>query len=325
LTITDRPEFDNYHANPDYLSGIRTEGRTVFLNIAEEKVSIPLVRRQLHGDFHDLFSPIGFQPFVNVKLWHELLLNMKEMLYRSAVVSLYILSRNDLRGISSPSGFNLERYRTNYYIDLGLSRNDWFDRLKRDARQRLRKALKLVEYDVEATDISDEFVENYLRIAEARGFSDNYRFDRNDFARINSADGVICLELRDSSCGDFIAGGIFGCYNGDVDYLFGADSANYRDAVRLLICEAREFFQRRGFSRLYLGGGIMENDSLAMFKERMGTERQYCSAIRAVINVEQAESLCGRKFSAEWFEGFFPPYTMEYTDEKTGLPACRIA
>lgn len=309
--ITEEPKFKNYHANREYLAGLTTMKNVIFLNIISEKISIPLFKRYLDNNQFDLFSPIGFQPYIHQSLWPKLLIDLKEHLEAIGVISIYILSKNDLSNIVPPYGFNLSYYRTNYYIELSLSLEEWLQKLKRDSRQRLKKALHNTQYKVINTVVSDEFVSNYCRIAKAKGFPRRYLFSMSNFIRFNNADNVVYLELRSHNNYDFIAGGFFGCDREEVDYLFGADSPDYKDAIRLLIYEARNFFKKNKFKRLYLGGGIKEGDSLAMFKERMGTKKQICSSVRAVINIEQAEKIYGNKFSEEWFKGFFPPYVKE--------------
>lgn len=306
LTITQRPLFGNYHADAAYLAGISPEKDFVFLNIQQENLSIPLIKRRLNQDFYDLFSPIGFQPCVKQALWPVLLESTKVNLVPLGVVSLYILSRNDLSGIAPSHGIDLSLDRTNYYIDLRLSDDEWLAQQKSDSRQRLKKAIHTKSVEVKEARVSKDFISHYHRIAGAKNFSHTYVFSEADFNRIDSARNVVYLELRDAK--DFIAGGLFGCDRADVDYLFGADSPIHRDAIRVLIYEARKYFKERRFDRLYLGGGIREDDSLAVFKQRMGTIGQRCSAIRAVINVGQSEKFFGAKFSSEWFNGFFPPY-----------------
>ncbi len=316
LDITEYPVFNNYHADREYLAAIKADNMdVVFLNIRDMEVSIPLFKRFLESDLFDLFSPLGFQPYIDRALWPDLLIIMKDGLKEMGTVSLYILSRNDLSTISAPHGFDLSHYRTNYYIDLQLSYDEWLDQLKRDSRQRLRKAIKTIRYKVELTTVSDEFVMNYHRIAKARIFPKRYLLSWSDFVRFSNVNNMVYLELRERRNNDFIAGGFFGCHGDDVDYLFGADNQQYRDAIRLLINEARGYFRMHNFKRLYLGGGVKEGDSLARFKQRMGTREQRCSAVRAVINIEQAERLYGNRFSNEWFKGFFPPYVKAGGDE----------
>jgi hypothetical protein len=309
FNITQSPTFSNYHANVDYLSGISSNKNFIFLNIPEDKVSIPLIKRYLCNNLFDLFSPIGFQPYIQQTLWPNLLERMIGNLSELGVVSLYILCKNDLTSIIPPHGVDLNSYRKNYYIDLRLSYDQWLIQQKSDSRQRLRKAIYTTRYEIVETRISDKFIDNYCCIAKAKKFPAPYLFSGADFNRITNANNIVYLELQDNK--DFRAGGFFGCDRGDVDYLFAANDPKYKDAIRLLINEARKYFKVQKFDRLYLGGGIREGDSLAIYKQRMGTISQACSAIRAVINIEQAEQIFGRKFSSDWFSGFFPPYVKE--------------
>ncbi len=313
--ITEDPKFTNYHADREYLAGIGGSKEPVFLNVHYEGVSIPLFKRPLEADLFDLFSPIGFQPYIDTSLWPDLLEAIKEEFKGTGIVSIYILGRNDLSHITPPYGFDLSLYRTNYYIDLGLSDEEWLDRMKRDSRQRLIKALRVIRYRMERGVVSEGFIRNYSRIAEAKRFPPRYLLSESDFMRLGSANGMVYLELRDDRTDDFIAGGFFGCHRDDVDYLFGADDQRYRDAIRLLIDGARRHFKKQGFKRLYLGGGVREGDSLAQFKQRMGTEGHRCTAVRGIIDIEEAERLYGGRFSKEWFSGFFPPYVRRGDEE----------
>jgi len=306
LAVTQNPVFGNYHADSDYLAGICPGCEFLFLNIREEKVSIPLLKRCLRKDHFDLLSPIGFQPHIQQAAWPALLDALREELFTLGAVSLYILCKNDLSGLAPPRGTDLTRSRQNYVIDLQLSYDQWLMQQKSDSRQRLRKALDTTRYELVETTLSNEYIVNYRRIAEEKNFPPRYVYAEADLKKIAAATNITYLELRDDR--EFIAGGLFGCDRADVDYLFGANSPRYTDAIRLLINEARQYFKIRAFDWLCLGGGIQENDSLAVFKQRMGTLRQSCSAIRVVVNIDQAEQLMGSTYSTDWFNGYFPPY-----------------
>ena len=304
ITLTCNPKFNTYQANQDYLDLLRIKD-SFFLNIENKGISIPLIKKQiLNTDDFDLVTPINFQQTIS-GISEELLFSIYSILKNSGAVSCYLQTKDYITS-SKLEYINIDRFRKNYYFDLRANEETIISNMKRDAKQRLKKTLKKYTTDIIENIVSEDFYNNYIQISDTNKFSKNYIFSYDQLKGFSKIKGIKYIEIRES--GNFFSGGFFGYNNDEVDYLYGADSKDYPDGVRLLIFTAIQYFQKKNFKKLFLGGGISENDSLANFKLRQGTFEQKCSTIRAVLDIKKAEEYTNNKFSKKWFDGFFPPY-----------------
>lgn len=310
LSVTSEGIYSNFQAEKSFADFLKIDpSNRTYVNFNEERTSLCLVKRDLGGGTFDLYSPILFQPRFTPEYIKNSFSLFLEALKDEGCVSLYLQTKNEIE-----SGYfienelvNVDLFRTNYYFNL----QDFESILPSQAsnsRNLLRKAMRIPHrLLINPIESLDRFSMAYERLANRLNFSSTYKFNHSDFTQLTLGENVYYVELVGES-DEFLSGGIFAINGNDVDYLFGVDSNIVIDATRLMLYEVAEFFAQKGFHRLYLGGGVTENDSLAKFKKRMGTVAQKCTAIRAIVNAEQAELLMEDKFSEEWFSGFFPPY-----------------
>ncbi|MEA3352859.1 MAG: hypothetical protein U9Q33_03445 [Campylobacterota bacterium] len=302
ITHTD-PKYDTYQANIDYLRLLEIK-KFIFLNIDSLQISIPLEKKMINdSDDFDLITPINFQESTG-NFIKENLQSIYEVLKTTNAVCFYIQTKDEIN--YNNEMIDSKRYRTNYYFNLLLSKEEIYSNKKRDARQRLRKALKNIKVNITEDIVSEEFYQNYARISEENDFSEKYKFSLEQFNGFSSIKGIKYLELR--SEGDFVAGGFFGLNHKEIDYLYAAGSERFRDNIRLLLWIAIEYFKDKGYEKLFLGGGIKEDDSLAEFKSRMGTYYQKCYTIMSILDKEKAQKYAKKEVTKEWFNNFFPPY-----------------
>jgi hypothetical protein len=300
------PKFKSYQANLNYLALLGIYDY-LFLNIDSCKVSIPLEKKYIgESVFFDLIAPINFQESVD-DFFNNNMNIIIDLLKQTKAVCLYIQTKNHLI-YNNFKTINTDRQRKNYYFDITLNEKTLLSNMKKDARQRLNKALRNTSFEVLATEVSLDFYQHYKKISISRGFSEKYNFSHKQFKGFSGVLGVEYLELR--SDGLFVAGGFFGTNNNEVDYLYAANNDLFPDSVRLLIWSAILYFKKKEFKKIFLGGGISENDTLAVFKQRLGTFEQKCSVIMAVLNQDKAEYYAKKTFNNEWFLTFFPPYRM---------------
>jgi hypothetical protein len=305
VTITHTsPKYNTYQANLDYLSLLNIE-KYLFLNIDSIKISIPLEKKKIqNGNDFDLITPINFQRTIGSNLKNKFDSIIK-LLKETGAVCLYIQTKDNINFEGSDL-INFEKHRTNYYINLKLSEDELMKLMKRDARQRLKKINKNIKYEISTPHTSDEFIKHYTRISEVNNFTQKYRFTSEQLIGFSKITNINYIELK--SEGDFIAGGLFGVNDDEVDYLYGANNPKFVDSIRLLIWNSVKYFKGKGCKKLFLGGGISEGDSLSYFKSRIGTYEQRCQTIMAILNKEKAEFYAKKIISNEWFHSFFPIY-----------------
>jgi len=305
VTITqNNPKYNTYQANLEYLSLLNIK-KYLFLNIDSIKTSIPLEKKKIQNsnDF-DLITPINFQRTIGSDL-KKIFNNIIKLLKETGAVCLYFQTKDNINFKGSDT-INFEKYRTNYYINLKLSEDELMKIMKRDARQRLKKIKNNIKYEIVTPHVSEEFIRHYTRISEVNNFTQKYRFTSEQLIGFSKITNINYIELKSDE--DFIAGGLFGVNDNEVDYLYGANNPKFNDSIRLLIWNSVKYFKGKGCEKLFLGGGINEGDSLSYFKSRIGTYEQKCQTIMAILNKEKAEHYAKKIINNEWFHSFFPSY-----------------
>ena len=279
--------------------------RKIFINFIVEKKSFTLFCKDFSDNSFDCFAPIHFQARLKKSNLENSFLDMKSKLKKLGCVFIYIQTKNEELQIIDYK-CNTSHFRSNYYINLELSKKDLISNQKKDARYRLNKILKKnFNFDLYSKKI-DNFFYFYKKNQIQKKFKKNYCYEDKDFSELSNIKNINYLEIYNDE-NKFLSGGFFAENYEDIDYLYGVDSGLEDDATRLLIFKASNYFKDKGFKRLYLGGGNVENDNLSKFKERLGGIQAKCCAIRAVVNLEKAEKRLMKKFNSNWFSSFFPP------------------
>lgn len=302
----DRARFDGYHVAPPYLRSLNHDGDYIFINLEAARTSIALMKIGLPDGRFDLATPVGFQPSLGRAFWTQHLDTIYDALSRTGAVTGFLQTKDDVADLGNGLAINTARYRTNYCIDLTRGLDELQAAMARDCRSRLKRAVRTVEYDVRDDGDIAEFSRCYAEIAADKAFPPSYVFSEHDFRALQQVPGIDYLELR--SAGAYLSGGFFAAHNGEVDYLFGANSRAKEDTIRLLVWEAIRHFKARGAHRLCLGGGIREEDSLAQYKLRFGSGPRRCTTVRMVLDRETAEAYANQRLTPAWYQGYFPPY-----------------
>ena len=308
ISITENsPVYNSYQVSEEFIKFLNDKDGFLFLNFPIESKSILLIKRKHSNGYFDLFTPIHFPILFQDGFWEENIYSVINLLEQTNCLSLYLQTKNSISIENLPVNISIDTFRTNYYFDLSIEMESLRLSQARDSRQRLNKVLKQ-NYCVlsDSVDLSD-FYYHYSRIAKNKEFNQTYRNSQAQFEALLSNKCIEYLEIRDED-GKFLSGGFFASSGDIVDYLYGSESNKRQDVIRLLIFEALRFFKTKKKKWLFLGGGVKEEDSLAIFKKRMGTIEQKCSTIRCITNIEIAENIMDQKFNQNWFQGYFPPY-----------------
>ena len=308
ICVTDKPLLKNFHSNKDFLNLLKLEEVDCqYLNIKEKNISIPLIKKVIKENIWHGFTPIHFQRQLGTDFWKKNINQISEVLLSKGCVSFYIQTKDFIESLadSDDSLYSTKRLRTNYYFDLNRSEHESISSHKRDSRSRLRKALKS-DYNLKIKGTNYEaFSKNYSAIAEKLKFTEKYSLELDAIKKINQNINLIEINAKD---GTFLASGIFTECEDEVDYLYGADSFVMKDAIRLLVHEAANYYRTKDYKKVFLGGGVTENDNLAEFKERMGTTPVKCSTIMGITSKNKIQQILNTSLDRSIFEGYFPKF-----------------
>lgn len=306
IKISEEPLFFSYQVDKEFLKFLnKQQNRNLFINFINEKRTFALNYKKITENYFFCFTPIHFQTRIDNLCIENNFDEIFEKLNKIGCVFLYIQTKNQNLKIKNKFT-SVENFRSNYFIDLDQSEDYLLKKQKKDARYRLKKILKKNFKINEKPNSVLNFYKFYKQNEVKKKFNEKYSYKIEDFNKLKEIKSIKYLEII-SKNQNFLAGGFFAKNYNDVDYLYGVDSGFEDDATRLLIFKAFSIFKNEGFKRLYLGGGTYENDNLSKFKERLGGIQAKCCVVRSVINIKFAEKMIGKKFSKDWFLGYFPP------------------
>lgn len=212
-------------------------------------------------------------------------------------------------------------------IDLTLSVDEQFRRMRRDHRYDIRRAVRdglTVVEDPEFRGL-DTFIRLYRETMQRVGAGDYYYFGRDYFETLKQQLGDRLKILFAKQQDQVIAGALFMLGPRIVQYhLSGSSTAHrrVRGAVKCLIDHMRTQATEAGFDWLHLGGGLgSQQDSLFEFKAGFSPVHLPFKLARVIVDPEAYESAVIRHAEAAGVapgsslapDGFFPAYRKPLT------------
>lgn len=160
--------------------------------------------------------------------------------------------------------------RDTVYMDTSSNDRIWadMDSKNRNMVRKARKAgVRIVERPMEDYQA---FQEMYRETMRRRGADDYYCFSEDYFEFLSSSlrdNAVIFYAVLDDRT---VGGAVFLLNEKNMHYHLAGMRGEYRSlaAGNLLLYEAAAWAGKRGITRLHLGGGMAENDSLFQFKKQ---------------------------------------------------------
>lgn len=229
-------------------------------------------------------------------------------LARFNIVGGFIQSRDKCKPvktvISGEHWNSFVDYRTNYQIPLGLSDDEYLSRMKRDSKSRVRIIKKLeVDYQIVKLDNSNqnllqEFSTLYTETAINKSFTKSYQFKVKDWKKLFCSDqwGLYVLLINAS----LAAGAVVSRTSDGVDYTFMGYNPAFADVSRANIFFLYKYLSRITKGYMHLGGGIVEGDALAKFKQSMGGEPVYFKRIRFSLKKDLDNDLIFNQLQKRW-------------------------
>jgi len=226
-----------------------------------------------------------------------------EELSRRKIVSLYLLGR--------PEANSREGEIINYVVNLKDGVEGVVQGMKRDSRSRVRKLKNRISETqiVRGPTYLKEFTKSYEALAQKLSFPQIYRFSFEEFATLESSSFIDLVNVVDAQ-GHWLCGAYVGKHGStsSVDYLYSAVESEVTDGSRLLLCHLYEYYSRQQITHFNLGGGISENDSLALFKLSMGGKPWTCHRFRLIVDLNQYKHFEETLPLAP--RGFFPSFSI---------------
>jgi len=269
------------------------------------RVVCPVAERPI-GDFADLVTPYGFSGFVGTQPCPGFAEHWWRFAESSGYVCAYLVLNPVLTDASYFAGV-AKRHRTVYTLDLSLGEHELFARLSTNRRRQVRRAERHPEVFVRDRErLSEFFVRVYPEFMKRHAAADVYRLSDRSLTRLCESPDVVMVGAQQD--GEIVAVSLFGATGYCGDFLYNVSVPGGEAHSAPLIWEGARALVAAGVPVLNLGGGVVEGDSLAMFKERFRGEARPLESVQQVYRPDVYESLCEMADVSSAAGGYFPAY-----------------
>ena len=287
----------------------------------DAEVFIPLLKRNIDGDYWDAISPYGYagpisspgtDPTFLDDAFDDIIAKMSAAGCVSWFLRLHPTLNADWR---VASGVTVEHGPT-VSIDLTESPEALWENLRFAHRRAIRKGRELgmtVAVDETRAHL-DAFIALYHADMRRLGASNNYLFPRDYFDRLFAelpAAATLVMATHEGR----IAGGVIFTLSpssGLMQYHLSTTSPEHRwlQPAKSIIHDAALWGREAGYRRLHLGGGIgAAQDSLYAFKRGFSKESHTFRSHRVIVNESKYRELAAAVADAPVDDaGFFPAY-----------------
>lgn len=271
------------------------------------KIACPLSEREFNG-YKDIVTPYGFSGFTGNKdfpefrnYWNEF---VRERNYVCGYISLNPATLNETY-YDDTDAFTATNL---YFIDLKQSLTDIFENLDANRRKQIvnfKKAEAGFIYDRKI--LTDFFLNNYASFLKRINASTANYFSDETLENICSLENVYMVGA--GSSGKTEAVYIFGYTQYEGNCLFNVATPEGRQHSPLLFWSGLKYFRSKKIPLMNLGGGLKEDDNVAMSKERFGAYKLPFVNLKQVYDESSYEKLCNeRSIKPADRNGYFPAY-----------------
>jgi hypothetical protein len=304
-----------YHTRENCNAMGKTTHYKTYLYLFEHngiKIICPLSERDYKG-YTDIVTPYGFSGFAGNKEFPEFKNYWKEFVREKKYVCGYI-SLN-------PSTIN-ETYFDNdeafistnlYFIDLKQSLTELFENLDANRRKQIVNFKKAEAGFIYDRKILTEFLlNNYSAFLKRINASPANYFSNETLQNICSLDNIYMVGA--GSYGKIEAVYIFGYTEYEGNCLFNVATEEGRHHSPLLLWSGLKFFRSKKIPMMNLGGGINEDDNVALSKERFGAYKLPFMNLKQIYDEGIYKKLCKEKgIDTNERSGYFPAYRKNKT------------
>ncbi len=287
-----------------------TTGLPTFLYTYTEKnirIVCPICERSFAG-YTDIVTPFGFAGFVGTEACPDFQEHWKEFARNKGYVCGYIGINPVFEDQSYIDLDSVYQYNNIYILDLSLSFAQLFSNLSTNRKRQLKNWEEdQKQICLEKTLLVNFFLKNYHDFIRRRNASSIYDFSMETLSFLLNLDDTFLVGMQIN--GKVVAVSVFVCTDHMGDFLFNVSVPEGQQFSVTLIWYAVNRFKSMGVPYLNLGGGIQENDSLAIFKRRFGPLVYPIKGLKQVYRPQIYEKLCQESNTDPNDRiGFFPPY-----------------
>lgn len=283
----------------------------IFLTIIRSQSGIPVCifiwmnrNNSVKMQYQDIQSPYGFGGLsINGSLSLEIVNTLREYCLAKNIVTAYLQIHPCIQNIPGQKYFTC---RTGYLVDLTLSA----EAIQGILSKNMRRDIHFLESEWGQLVSSDKNLiashapELFKSSIEQKNASKIYYSLASMVSDFISLDNTFALGIVDANeLKSFL---IIGMYNGYSEYFLSASKKGCESLSKLLIWKSIEALKLSNHTKLYLGGGIYEGDSLQQFKKRFGSDRIYLYSLKLISDENIYHARCNMAENLRI--NFFPPY-----------------
>jgi hypothetical protein len=287
-----------------------TTGFETYLYCFEAKnlrVVCPLVERPFEGHI-DIVTPYGFSGFVANGDCSAFPQYFADFVKAQGYVCGYIGLNPVLENNTCFAQSEARQYNSIYILDLTLGHHKLYANLSTNRKRQLKGWRKTgAQIVIDRAELIDFFLDNYSEFFRARHASAAYRFSRDTVSYLLNLENVFLVGAQGSEGVEAVS--VFAYTPHEGDFLFNVSLPQGRHHSVALLWHGLHHLKALQIPLLNLGGGVSDNDGVAIFKQRFGGERLALRCLKQVYRPEVYVDLC-RKTHVDHTDmaGYFPAY-----------------
>jgi hypothetical protein len=287
-----------------------TNGLKTYLYCFERdavRIVCPFALREFDG-YVDIVKPYGFSGFVGNGDCPAFSHYWKEFARQQGYVCGYL----GVNPIFEQSAYfapdEVYSYNTVFVLDLTLSDRELFANLSENRKRQLRNWDQIASSLVlDRSAGADFFVSHYLDFVREKNAPSAYHFSEETLSFLTNLPNVLIVGARKDE--KLVAVSVFGYTPDAGDFLFNVSVQEGRNYSAVLIWYGVQHLKALDVPLLNLGGGGHEDDSLADFKARFGSQKLPLRCAKQVYQREIYDQLCQRmNVDPNDMTGYFPAY-----------------
>jgi hypothetical protein len=274
------------------------------------RIVCPIMERRV-DQFRDLATPYGFSGFVGngdcESFSDHWLRFVKDCGYVCGYIGLNPLFENDTYYKLE----DIQAYNRIYVLDLALSAADLFKNLSENRKRQLKNWDRLLAAMVlDRTTLKAFLLANYRDFFSRKNASPAYSFSSQTMSILMDSENVFAVGMGDARHVEAVSVFTYTPHVGE--YLFNLSiPGKQRHSVALLWYGMLKL-KSLGVPLMNLGGGIIENDGVAQFKQRLGGKTLTLRCLKQVYNPAVFSELCQRmNVDPHDRRGYFPPWAQK--------------
>jgi len=298
------------HTRQSCLAMSLTTGYKTFLYVFEKdnvRIICPLAEREFKS-YTDIVTPYGFSGFTGNGAHPDFLKYRDEFTKEKNYVCGYI-SQNPL--FTKTEYFHAEDSYSNtnlYFLDLRQSLTELYDNLDTN-RKRIIKNFRKAEagFTYDKTALTEFFISNYYNFLKSINASEASYFKPETLEYICGLENVYMTGAVEND--KIVSVYIFAHTEYSADCLFNVPLPEGRKYAPTLLWAGLKYYKSKKIPVMNLGGGLREDDSIAMSKERFGAYKLPFVNLKQVYNTNLYEKLCREvNTDPDDKKGYFPAY-----------------